>query len=167
MLESYQQIDPVLDAPPAGLALPLPVDADAPPREDTVCEAHAPPRRILIVEDSRPLRELYRVVLESSGYTVTLAEEGKAGLAAALRERPDLLMVDISMPVKDGVTMLEELRAAERRRDLRPAPAVLLSAAPTFPEVDVEALSVAKMLDKARLPPRKIVSVVASHLPIE
>ena len=120
---------------------------------------------MLIVEDSRPLRELYRVVLEASGYHVTLADDGREGLAAALRDRPDLLMVDISMPVKDGVTMLEELRAAERRRRWASAPAVLLSASPLFPEVDTESLGVAAMLDKAHLPPRKIVSVVTAHLP--
>ena len=165
MLDSYQQLDPILDTPLGGPGWPFPADPDSALRDHIACEAHASPRRILIVEDSRPLRELYRVILETSGYTVTLAEDGAAGLAAALRERPDLLMVDISMPVKDGVTMLEELRQAERNRHWRPAPAVLLSAAPSFPEVDVDALSVAAMLDKAHLPPRKIVSVVTSHLP--
>lgn len=165
MLDSYQQLDPILDTPLGGADWPFPADPDSVLREDTSCEAQASPRRILIVEDSRPLRELYRVVLEMSGYTVTLAEDGAAGLAAALRERPNLLLVDISMPVKDGVTMLEELRLAERNRHWQPAPAVLLSAAPSFPEVDVDALRVAAMLDKAHLPPRKIVSVVTSHLP--
>ena len=165
MLDSYQQIDPMLDAPPDGVDWPFPADPVPSSREDSACEAQAAPRRILIVEDSRPLRELYRVILEMSGYMVTLAEDGAAGLVAALRERPDFLLVDISMPVKDGVTMLEELRLAERRQHLRPAPAVLLSAAPSFPAVDIDALSVAAMLDKAHLPPRKIVSVITSHLP--
>lgn len=163
MFESYQQVDPLLDAPPDGAGWPFPVDADVAPRHELACEPRTAARRILIVEDSRPLRELYRVVLEANGYAVMLAEDGNEGLDAALRVRPDLLMVDINMPVNDGLTMLEELRTAERRRQLPPAPAVLLSAAPSFPEVDVDALHIAAMLDKAHLPPRKIVAVVARH----
>lgn len=152
------------EEPPDGVGWPY---ADAAPvvqPPDPALDAPATPRRILIVEDLRPLRELYRVVLEASGYLVSTAEDGATGLATALREQPDLLMVDISLPGKDGVTMLAELRQAERSRRRVPAPALLLSASPSFPDVDEQALGVVAMLDKAHLPPRKITAEVDRRL---
>lgn len=164
-LDFFEQVEPPPEAPPDTTGLLFPRDPGSRRRTDKGSATYAEPRHVLIVEDSRPLRELYRVILEASGYVITLAEDGVTGLAAALRERPDVIMVDIGMPVKDGVTMLEELRKVERRRKLPSAPAVLLSASPIFPEIDAESLGVAAMLDKAHLPPRKIVSVVTAHLP--
>lgn len=152
------------EEPLGGAHWPFSDDAPVGPPRDPHLDAPGTPRRILIVEDSRPLRELYRVVLEASGYLVSTAEDGAAGLAVALREQPDLLMVDISLPGKDGVTMLAELRKAERSRRRAPAPALLLSASPSFPEVDEQALGVVAMLDKAHLPPRKITSEVNRRL---
>lgn len=163
--ETFAGAEHYHEEPPDGAGWPYTDIAPIGQPPDPALEAPATPRRILIVEDSRPLRELYRLVLEVSGYLVSTAEDGATGLTTALREQPDLLMVDISLPGKDGVTMLAELRQVERSRRRVPAPALLLSASASFPDVDEQALGVVAMLDKAHLPPRKIAAEVNRRLP--
>lgn len=66
--------------------------------------------RILIVEDNTANLELAQYLLEHSGHKVLLATDGKMGLAVARRERPDLIVCDLQMPVLDGHAMLEQLK---------------------------------------------------------
>ncbi len=64
-----------------------------------------------MVEDDREIREGVEIYLKNQGYTVFCAANGKEGLRAAEREEIHLAIVDIMMPVMDGVTMLMQLRA--------------------------------------------------------
>jgi DNA-binding response OmpR family regulator len=66
--------------------------------------------RILVVEDERPMRTALADALAANGYRVLIAENGKAGLEKALRERPDLLLLDVMMPELDGFALCAELR---------------------------------------------------------
>ena len=59
-------------------------------------------KRILIVEDQEDLRGVLRDLLAGSGYTVIEAANGEGGVAQARSERPDLILMDIQMPVMDG-----------------------------------------------------------------
>ena len=59
-------------------------------------------KKILLIEDNQDVRENTSEILELAGYTVTAAENGKAGVEAALKEKPDLIICDIMMPVLDG-----------------------------------------------------------------
>jgi CheY-like chemotaxis protein len=68
------------------------------------------PQTILIIEDSALLRVVAREAMEAGGFRVTEAENGKIGLDLALKEHPDLIMLDLLMPVMDGVTMYTLLR---------------------------------------------------------
>lgn len=63
-----------------------------------------------IVEDEPSLIEALRNKLNKEGFSVLEARNGKIGLDLALKERPDLILLDIIMPVMDGLTMLQELR---------------------------------------------------------
>ena len=67
-------------------------------------------KTVLIVEDSKLLRKVVRDELEHNGFTVIEAEDGKTGLDVALTEHPDLIMLDLIMPVMDGMTMFTHLR---------------------------------------------------------
>lgn len=69
------------------------------------------PKNILVVEDSPLLRAVVRDALLSGGFAVSEAENGKVGLEKALAEHPDLIMLDLIMPVMDGMSMFKELRA--------------------------------------------------------
>lgn len=65
---------------------------------------------ILIVEDEQPLSKALGIKLALEGFRINSAANGKAGLEIALREKPDLILLDIAMPVMDGISMLQELR---------------------------------------------------------
>jgi DNA-binding response OmpR family regulator len=66
--------------------------------------------RILVVEDELPMRTALQDCLESEGYRVLTAAEGESGLARALKEKPDLVLLDIMLPHLDGFALCEELR---------------------------------------------------------
>ena len=65
---------------------------------------------ILIIEDEKPLRDALYDKLTREGFTAIIAKDGAEGLRIALRDHPDLLLLDIIMPVMDGITMLKKLR---------------------------------------------------------
>ncbi len=69
------------------------------------------PYKILAVDDDTRIRLLLTTVLESRGYTVVTAENGQDGLTAFKREKPHLVILDIMMPVMDGLTCAREIRA--------------------------------------------------------
>jgi CheY-like chemotaxis protein len=59
--------------------------------------------------------ELFTAALETDGHEVIVEREGRAGLARALAERFDLVILDVQLPGMDGIAVVRELRAAERR----------------------------------------------------
>ena len=67
--------------------------------------------RILIVEDERTALRALKLILEDEGYGVLEAACGEDGLRLALREEPDLILLDIRLPDVDGITILQRLRA--------------------------------------------------------
>ncbi len=66
--------------------------------------------QILVVDDEKNTRKLMKAVLESDGYTVVLAENGKSALEIMDKEHIDLVVLDIMMPEMDGYEFTEELR---------------------------------------------------------
>ncbi|MHB0915643.1 MAG: response regulator [Thermoleophilia bacterium] len=84
-----------------------------------------PPKHILIVDDESSLRQLVRVNLEIDGMAVSEAVDGIQALEMVRDEPPDLILLDIMMPGKDGIEVLEELAAD---RSLREIPVILLTA---------------------------------------
>ena len=68
-------------------------------------------KKILIVEDEANIRELLRLYLECEGYTVLEAENGVEGIKLWKSEKPDMLLLDVMMPVMDGWAVCKEIRA--------------------------------------------------------
>jgi len=73
-------------------------------------QAQATPASILVVEDNREMVTLLRRVLSEQGYTTLAARDGKSGLALATEKRPDLIILDVGLPYKNGFEVIEELR---------------------------------------------------------
>lgn len=67
-------------------------------------------RRVLLIEDNAQNRYLATFLLERSGYRVSEAEDGAAGVERAERERPDLILLDIQLPAMDGYAVARALR---------------------------------------------------------
>src|ERR1043166_8825984 len=66
---------------------------------------------ILLAEDDNNLGRLLKEYLEAKGYTVSLAANGKEGFDLFKKEKFDLCLLDVMMPVKDGFTLAKEIRA--------------------------------------------------------
>ena len=75
-------------------------------------------RHILIVEDSLSTREIEKSILESYGYTVSLAGDGIEGYEKARKNRYDLIITDVEMPRLDGFSLTQKLREEEDCRDI-------------------------------------------------
>ena len=66
--------------------------------------------QILIVDDYQPLRDLLKTILEFAGHQVREAEDGKAALQSHRQNPADLILMDLSMPEKEGIETIIELR---------------------------------------------------------
>jgi len=66
--------------------------------------------RILLIDDDIDFVEATKTILESKPYEVLVAHEGNEGLRKAREENPDLILLDVIMPVKDGFTAAEQLK---------------------------------------------------------
>jgi CheY-like chemotaxis protein len=66
--------------------------------------------KLLIVEDEVVINKVYAEELRDQGYEVLTAMNGRDGLELALHDKPDLILLDILMPIMDGLTMMEKLR---------------------------------------------------------
>lgn len=79
--------------------------------------------RILVVDDELDIAEAVRAVLEAEGYQVEIAADGSQCLQMLRRQKPDLLLLDVMMPVIDGFGVLDEMRSENLR-----VPVVMMSA---------------------------------------
>jgi two-component system cell cycle response regulator DivK len=68
-------------------------------------------KRILVVEDQEDNRRILRDLLTSAGYEIIQAEDGEAALAAVARVRPDLILMDIQLPLLDGYEVTRRIKA--------------------------------------------------------
>jgi CheY-like chemotaxis protein len=84
------------------------------------------PANVLVVEDDPDTRELLKTILKLGGYEVTTAADGAQALAAAKASRPSLVLLDLMMPVMDGMTFCQEKR---QDPDISDIPVICVSAA--------------------------------------
>jgi CheY-like chemotaxis protein len=81
-------------------------------------------KKVLIVEDDNFVAEVYSTKLFEMNHEVRIAQNGKEGLEMVEKEKPDLILLDIIMPVMGGVEMLEELKKKEEWKNI---PVILLT----------------------------------------
>ena len=74
--------------------------------------------KILIVEDNPDMRDLLRLRVQLTGYLPILASHGKEGVEKASAEKPDLILMDMMMPVMDGWEAARTLRASRDTKDI-------------------------------------------------
>jgi len=91
----------------------------------TALRAGATLPRILIIEDERSLTKVLTYNLQREGYEVVLAHDGQEGLRKAQTLLPDLILLDLMLPVMGGLEVCRELRAGERTREI---PIIMLTA---------------------------------------
>jgi two-component system alkaline phosphatase synthesis response regulator PhoP/two-component system response regulator VicR len=121
----------------------------------------SPPRLVLIADDDRDILSLVRAVLERSGHEVVSAGDGAEALARVADRRPDLAVLDITMPQVDGLEVLRRLRADPETSDL---PVILLSAQAQEADVSRGFAAGASAYVKKPFSPRELVARVGELL---
>jgi len=81
-------------------------------------------KKILVAEDDKFLGNAYRIKLTKAGFEVQLATDGQEALTALQTFIPDLILLDLVMPVKDGFAALEEIKANDK---LKAIPVIVAS----------------------------------------
>lgn len=86
--------------------------------------------KLLLVEDDKSIRDLYEIKLNKAGFEVITADDGGKGWDLVQSEKPDLVLLDIMMPVMNGFEVLKKMR---KTKELAETPVVILS---NYGEVD-------------------------------
>jgi CheY-like chemotaxis protein len=76
------------------------------------------PLKVLVVEDFEDTRSLMRLELEKRGFRVIEATDGEQGIETAMRERPDIIIMDIGLPQVDGIEATRRIREDNSMRDV-------------------------------------------------
>jgi two-component system alkaline phosphatase synthesis response regulator PhoP len=122
--------------------------------------------RILLVDDDTDFVESTKTVLESKPYEVIVAVNGDEGLRKAREEKPDLILLDIIMPVEDGFTAAEQLK---KDPELAKIPVLMLTsyaskgAGTSIPRGQGYALEAEDYIDKP-VSPEDLLAIVEKHL---
>ncbi len=118
--------EPVVEEKPAPIEV---VEPAARPAEKAAALAG---RRILVVDDEEDVRTFLTAVLEDAGATILPAKDGDEALAVAMREKPDIITLDLSMPGKDGVEAFVEFRKSPETENI---PICIVTGHPEFRKV--------------------------------
>jgi DNA-binding response OmpR family regulator len=114
--------------------------------------------KVCIVDDDDAIREIYSVKFMTEDFDVVSAKDGEEGLDVIREEEPDIILLDLQMPIRDGFDVLEELRADA---ELRRIPVLILSNVDdekTFKRVGT--FETRFYLIKSLVTPQKVVDVV-------
>lgn len=84
-------------------------------------------KKVLLVEDDSDISEMYRIRISASGFDVETAANGQIGIEKMKKFLPDLVLLDIVMPKKDGFDLLEEVRQASEKEKIKKIPIIVLS----------------------------------------
>ncbi|MDB5185189.1 MAG: hypothetical protein JWN38_997 [Candidatus Saccharibacteria bacterium] len=119
-------------------------------------------KSIAIVEDDQAISQMYRFKFEAEGYDVQTAENGQLGLELAEKMKPDIILLDLMMPIMSGGDMLEKLRATAWGKHLK---VIILTnmGEQEIPE-KVKALNVSAVILKADMTPRQVAELVRKQL---
>ncbi len=124
-------------------------------------------KKILVVEDDGVLRDVLMEKLKSSGYIPVGAEDGEVAMVKIKEEKPDLILLDILMPKKDGMEVLEDMNADE---EMKKIPVIIISNSGQPVEIErAKKLGARDFLVKAIFDPNEVLSKVEGILktPIE
>ncbi|MEX1112860.1 MAG: response regulator [Patescibacteria group bacterium] len=118
------------------------------------------PKKILLIEDDFLLLEMYAITLTGEGYEVCKASDGQEGLDLIKRERPDLVLLDLSMPSVSGYQVLADLHEAGNR-----TPVIVISNTDERTAIEkCKQLGAKEYIVKSRTNLDQIKEIVARHL---
>jgi two-component system response regulator RpaA len=118
--------------------------------------------KIAIIEDDPTINQMYRMKFEAAGFDVQLASDGVRGVALVEAFRPDLILLDMQMPEKDGYHTLKDIRAENWGKDI---PVIILTnmGEEESPK-ELRALGIESYIVKADLTPSQVIERVKETL---
>jgi len=121
-------------------------------------------KKILIVEDDKILSELLEKKLKEAGFEVALAFDGEEGLASLRAAKPDLVLLDIMMPLKNGMEVMEEMNK-NPETSLAKIPVIIISNSGQPVEIErVLELGAKDYLSKAEFNPQEVIEKVIKQI---
>jgi len=81
--------------------------------------------KVLIVDDDMTLRELYKERMKAEGFVIVSASDGEEAIDKTMKEKPDVILLDIMMPKINGIDVMKMLREKEETKDI---PIIILTA---------------------------------------
>lgn len=118
--------------------------------------------RLTIIEDDLPIAQMYELKLKSSGYQVSVAHDGVEGLELVEKVKPDLILLDIMMPVMNGDEMLEKLRQTDWGANIRVI--ILTNISRDEAPRRLSLLSVDRYIVKAHHTPQQVLDIIREVL---
>jgi two-component system alkaline phosphatase synthesis response regulator PhoP len=118
--------------------------------------------KIAIVEDDAAISQMYRIKFEAEGYEVETAENGQLGLELIKEMKPDIVLLDLMMPVMDGEEMLTKLRQETWGKDIKVI--ILTNMGESEAPASIKDMHVEAFILKANMTPRQVAKLVDEHL---
>jgi CheY-like chemotaxis protein len=118
--------------------------------------------QVLIIEDEKPLRDVYELILKHEGYEVETAENGKVGLTRLKTFKPSLILLDMLMPVMDGVKFLKTAKLPVNYPNTKTL--VISNLTDPLTEKQAEQYGVSGFFVKVNLSPNQLAGAVKEHL---
>jgi DNA-binding response OmpR family regulator len=118
--------------------------------------------KVAIVEDDKAIAVMYRIKFETDGNKVFEAENGKVGLEIAEKNRPDIILLDLMMPIMTGDEMLKALRKTEFGKKVKVI--ILTNVSKDDAMNKLKGLKVDGYIVKAHYTPQEVVDIVKQTL---
>ncbi len=118
--------------------------------------------KIAIVEDDQAISQMYRIKFEADGYQVETASNGKLGLELAEKMKPDVILLDLMMPIMNGDEMLVELRKQPWGQGITVI--ILTNMGEQEVPQNIKDLGVSAFILKADMTPRQVAELVKKRL---
>lgn len=118
--------------------------------------------KIAIIEDDQAISQMYRFKFEAEGYVVETAENGRVGLQLVQDMKPDMILLDLMMPVMTGDEMLKKLRAEPWGKKVKVI--ILTNVGEQEIPPALKQLGVSGVILKADMTPRQVAEIVKKNL---
>lgn len=122
----------------------------------------AQPTKIAIIEDDAAIAQMYRIKFEAEGFTVETADNGKLGLELAKQMQPDIILLDLMMPIMSGEEMLAQMRKTDWGKNIKVI--ILTNRGEQEIPPEVKELGVDALILKAAMTPRQVFELVKQKL---
>jgi len=118
--------------------------------------------KVAIIEDDQVIAQMYRIKFENEGFQVETAENGQLGLELTEKMRPDIVLLDLMMPVMNGEEMLNKLRSSDWGKDTKVI--ILTNMGEQEVPDGIRELGVDAFILKADMTPRQVTELVKKEL---